>query len=72
MPVTTMMLIARYITVAAVKASNTWNENSCIDRAWPVSSISPMVIATAVFLMLLRKSEVYGGMMMRNAIGNST
>ncbi len=72
MPMTTTILIRRYITVAAVKASNTWNENSCIARAWPVSSIRPMVMATAVFLMVLRNSDVSGGMMIRNAIGSST
>ena len=70
--VTTTTLISRYITVAAVKASNTWNENSCIERASPVNSIRPMVMATAVFLMVLRNSEVSGGRMMRNAIGSST
>ena len=34
--------------VATVKASNTWKENSCIDRARAVSSIRPMVSATAL------------------------
>ncbi len=29
-------------------------------------------MATAVFLMVLRNSEVSGGRMMRNAIGSST
>ena len=53
------------MTVAAVKASNTWNVNSCIARARAVSSISPMVRATALFLMTLRNSEVSGGRMMR-------
>ena len=41
-------------------------------RASPVSSIKPMVMATDVFLMVLRNSEVSGGMMMRNAIGSRT
>ena len=41
-------------------------------RASPVSSIRPMVIATEVFLMVARNSDVSGGMMMRNAIGSST
>ena len=72
MAMTTTTLIRRYSTVAAVKASNTWKENSCIERASPVSSIRPMVIATDVFLMVLRNSDVSGGMMMRNAIGSST
>ena len=31
-----------------------------------------VVIATAVFLMVLRNSDVSGGRMMRNAIGSST
>ena len=39
------------MTVAAVNASNTWNVNSCIDRAAAVSSIRPIVSATDVFLM---------------------
>ena len=51
--------------VAAVNASNTWNENSCIDRARAVSSMRPMVSATALFLMTLRNSEVNGGSTMR-------
>ena len=66
------MLSSRYSTVAAVKASNTWKENSCIERASPVSSIRPMVMATAVFLMVERNSDVSGGRMMRKAIGSST
>ena len=51
--------------VAAVNASNTWNENSCMARARAVNSISPMVSATALFLMVLSSSDVSGGMMMR-------
>ncbi len=58
--------------VAAVKASNTWKENSCIARASAVSSIRPIVMATEVFLMVERNSEVSGGRIIRNAIGNST
>jgi hypothetical protein len=72
MAVTTTMLTSRYISVAAVNASNTWKENSCIARASPVNSIRPMVMATEVFLMVLRNSEVSGGRMIRNAIGSST
>ena len=59
-------------SVAAVKASNTWKENSCIERAAPVNSIRLMVMATEVFLMVLRNSEVSGGRMMRKAIGSRT
>ena len=58
--------------VAPVKASNTWKVNSCIERAAAVSSIKPMVSATALFLMMLRNSDVSGGRMIRYAIGSST
>ena len=58
--------------VAAVNASNTWNVNSCIERAAAVSSINPIVNATDVFLIRFIVSEVSGGMMIRNAIGKST
>ena len=56
--------------MAAVKASNTWNENSCMARARAVSSSRPMgEAATEVFLNLLRNSEVSGGSMICNAMG---
>ena len=56
--------------VAAENASNTWNENSWIARALAVSSISPMVSATELFLMMLRNSLVSGGRITRHAIGS--
>src|SRR5439155_16808672 len=69
---TTTRLVRRYITVAAVKASNTRKLNSCIARARPVSSRRPMVSATEEFLMMFIDSEVSGGRMMRKACGRIT
>ena len=60
------------MSVAAVKASNTWKENSWIARALAVNSIKPMVSATELFLMILRNSLVSGGRIMRTASGSST
>ncbi|MNJ02067.1 hypothetical protein D3C73_1618900 [compost metagenome] len=46
-----------------------WKLNSCIERAWPVSSSRPIVSATEEYLMVPMNSDVSGGSTMRNASG---
>ncbi|MCY1374338.1 hypothetical protein D9M69_616750 [compost metagenome] len=55
-----------------MKASKGWALNSLSWRVCPVSSMSPIVSATAEFLNTFRKSEVSGGMTMRRACGRIT
>src|SRR3546814_18047020 len=66
------MLMTQYISVAPANASKAWKVYSCIVRATPVNSIRPRIDAKALFLITPRNSDVNGGRMIRNAIGNRT